>query len=97
MRFEGSAARDCKNLWKSIVRNRKTLIERYPTKDALRTMVAKQRDSLIAEFVEPLLEEFGSVIWCTSRPYVTRLNPQYPRHLMYDNVEDRERSVLDGR
>jgi hypothetical protein len=88
--FEGSASSHCSKLWESVIRSRKMLIERFRTREAVREAAVQQCDQLIAEIVGPLFEEFGSVIWCASEPYVTRIGKKYPRYMMSTNAKDRK-------
>jgi hypothetical protein len=90
--FEGDLASSSTTLYRSILQIRRTLLVRFPTKQHLRDVEARQRPSLITELTASLLIEHGGAIWSSSPPFSTVIDgPNYPKHLKYNNSSDRER------
>jgi hypothetical protein len=92
--FSGSSAENCKALYQHSCRIVNTVRNRFHTKVELRNAALNQRATLTAQIAEPLLSEYGPIIWSASEPYSTCICPDYPQYLKHNKSDDRERSVF---
>lgn len=93
--FSGNSAESCKALYQHSCRIVNTVRNRFHTKDELRNAALRQRVTLIAQIAEPLLSEYGPIIWSASEPYSTCISrSDYPQYLKHNKSDDRERFVF---
>lgn len=68
-----------------------TYAKHYTTRREIREAIRSQE--LLPSIIDGCLDEYGAKIWYNGNgePYFTSLDEYYPRHLIFEQPQDRER------
>lgn len=92
--FEGNSASHCKSLYHAWLQARKDMADaHFEWKDDLREKAVSEYNDLSSQYIDPLLDEYGPILWPDHRDVHAgrTISADYPRRLVYTRQPDRGR------
>ncbi|CAO2656017.1 Nn.00g048200.m01.CDS01 [Neocucurbitaria sp. VM-36] len=78
-------------LYSSTLKALNWLFDTHDTVEELRNQAMSPSPEFLREVTENMLSTYGPLIWSAQEPRLTRISKEYPRFLVFDDLEDFQR------